>query len=361
MEASQEKSALKLYSVTLAGGGREKLIGDAIKSVLDVIDGAILVDTGPSAQAAIQVALEMVQAAGKPVFVTRFEPGWAYEAGAKLWSIAEGRNFGLKAAAEVGADWAMIVDTDERIVLNDIDVHAMLADSSFDSLSANSVLRTYCKTRFIRLPAKGAYAGRAHEAYSGASSANINVVTFWELPKTEAEYKERARSCIEELTEAVINEPGNPRWWYYLADSYEIVGEMPSAIEAFRRCSEIKFWDEEQAWACYRAGWCCMRANRLQDAYDFAIKGIGIHPGISELAWLAGIACNKMARHMQAVCWARMCLATADQKYVARSGFRDPDRWGRGPWDILRWSLKGLGDLEGAAHAEREMNRAMEA
>jgi hypothetical protein len=88
-------------SVTLTNGG-EDVIRDALASVVGWVDACILLDTGITDNT-VQLAQ---QAAGDKLLLQKLPwPG----------SFADARNAALDATAAAGAQWAIILDTDERI------------------------------------------------------------------------------------------------------------------------------------------------------------------------------------------------------------------------------------------------------
>jgi hypothetical protein len=90
-----------IASVTLTNGGGD-VLRDALLSVVGWVDACILLDTGITDNT-VQVAQ---QAAGDKLLLQKQPwPG----------SFAEARNAALDAAAAAGAQWAFILDTDERI------------------------------------------------------------------------------------------------------------------------------------------------------------------------------------------------------------------------------------------------------
>ena len=278
--------------------------------------------------------------------------------------FAAARNFALAAAAEIGADWAVTLDTDERIDIGDVDVHAVLAATAADSLHVKHVNATYGKERFFRLPARGQYIGPTHEAFirDGGESETLEGVLFDELGKTHEQYRQKAERDIAILTRHTQEHPDDPRWFYYLGDSYAGLGRNEEAVAAFRTCASLNGWDEEGGWAMYRAAECLLRLNRPAEAIEACAVGMAKHAGQAELPWLAGFASWQAGRPAQAVYWARQAIAighfAGHGESVPRIGFRHPPALWEGPYDVLRFALRAIGDEEGADEAERLFHEA---
>ncbi len=140
-----------IASMTITGSNRE-IVGDALRSVVDWVDWCVLIDTGIQDDT-IEIARQI---AGDKLIVREF--AWCDD-------FSAARNFALAAAADTGASWAVFVDSDERLVLNGVDIHAVLASSPELTLLVPHDSGEYTKDRFFRLPVVGGFRGPTHEAY----------------------------------------------------------------------------------------------------------------------------------------------------------------------------------------------------
>jgi hypothetical protein len=339
-----------IVATTLVGSSRE-IIGDALRSVIDWVDWCLLVDTGITDDT---VAIAH-QIAGDKVVLRQFP--WRDD-------FAAARNFALEAAAEIGADWAVTLDTDEWLDCRGIDVRAVLAKSDADALHVRHVGGSYGKERFFRLPARGRFVGPTHEAFisDGARSGTLPGIVFEELPKSPEDYRRKAERDITILSRHTAEHPDDPRWFYYLGDSLAGLGRHDEAIAAFRRCASLNGWDEEGAWALYRAAECFLSLDRPGDAVETCATGMARHAGLAELPWLAAYASWQAGRPAQAVYWARQAIAIGHfagaGATVPRIGFRYPPALWEGPYDVLRFALRAIGDNAGAREAKRLFHEA---
>jgi tetratricopeptide (TPR) repeat protein len=339
-----------IVATTLTGNSRE-LIGDALRSVIDWVDWCLVIDTGVTDD-----TIELARAVAGGKLVIRKFP-WAND-------FAKARNFALDAATEIGADWAMTLDTDERILLNSVDVHAVLQMTEIDTVRVWKQGGDYAKERFFRLPAVGRWVGPTHEAFmqSVRGTVDLEGASFTELPKSSEQLKQKLMRDVAILNRYSAEHPEDGRWFYYLGDSYDALGRKEEAISTFRRCSEIAAPDEEGAWAMYRAAQCLLELNRPDEAIAAIGAGMARHAGLGELPWLAGYAAWQAGRADQAAYWAFVAITLG--KYsgvgdiVQRRGFcHEPGLW-EGPFDILRFALRKLGDDAGADDAEHNYHEA---
>lgn len=334
-----------LVSITLCGDHAD-LIGDALRSVVDWVDGCVVVDTGSGDD-----SLDVARAVGGPKYIERRFP-WVND-------FSSARNFGLDVARELGAEWAVLLDTDERIDPSGVDLRALLDQSEAAVLTVVHDSGTYEKERFFRLPARGRFIGATHEYYSddAASRRRLDGLRFSEIPKSPEQYRQKFERDVEILGGYVERYPRDPRWFYYLGDALHNLQCYEQAIAAYRACAALKGWDEESAWACYRAAECWIALGDWDNAVESCALGLARHAGIAELAWLAAFASWRAERFVQAVAWARLSVAMGKFRghgeSIRRIGFRNPHALYEGPYDVLRFALRALGDDAGAREAER--------
>jgi len=344
---------VKLVSTTLTGNAAE-IVGDALRSVVEWVDTCLVVDTGVT-DATLEVAREV---AGNRLVVRAFP--WVSD-------FSAARNFALDAAREVGADWSITVDTDERIELRGEDLRATLGSASVGCLMVAHADGTYAKERLFKLPAAARFSGPTHESFPAheIGYTTLEKARFVELRKTPEQYRRKFERDAAILGDHTRANPKDPRWFYYLGDALHGLGRHADAVAAFTACSALRGWDEEAAWAQYRAAECLCALGRWDDAVDACASGLARHAGLAELAWLAGFASYRGGRHTQAVWWSKASIALGCfhgcGRDVKRIGFRNPAAQWEGPYDVLRYALGALGDDEGAKDAERDCGQAREA
>ena len=68
------------------------------------------------------------------------------------------------------------------------------------------------------------------------------------------------------LTEGLKTEPDNPRYYFYLANSYHDIGKCEEAIENYRKRIQLGGWIQEIWYSYYRIGLCYKRMDKMNDA-----------------------------------------------------------------------------------------------
>jgi tetratricopeptide (TPR) repeat protein len=341
---------VKIVSTTLTGNNAG-IIADALRSVVAWVDACLVIDTGVSDDT-LRVAREV---AGDKCVVRAF--AWVHD-------FAAARNFALDAAYELGANWAVTLDTDERIQLHGEDLRAAMASAREGVLMLQDEGRTYAKERCFRLPAQVRFEGPTHESFAGykVGTRTLERATFSELGKSPDALRRKFERDVEILSKHTRAHPDDPRWFYYLGDSLKNLGKLPEAIAAYDQCAALRGWNEESAWACYRAAECLCQLDRHSEAIERCAVGMARHAGIAELAWLAGFAAYRAGDAAQAVYWSQLALVhglfEGNGASVPRIGFRNPSALYEGPYDVLRFALRQIGDQAGADAAEQSYRKA---
>ena len=303
------------------------IIGDALLSVLPFVDACIVIDTAGSSQT-MGVAS---QVCGSKLVTSSFP--WVND-------FAAARNFSLREAERIGADWAITLDTDERIDLRGLDLRSYLEASQRDVHGMEHAGKTYSKIRVIRLPAKAQWEMPTHEAYSVENSSLLPDAVFSELPKSPEQLRVKIQRDIEILTALTQRGAENQRAWYYLGASHHDLGEYRKAIDAFLTCGKLRDWPEERSRAAYRASECFYSLGEYDACLALASVSLVLFAGMAEAAWMAGRACDKLGRSQDAYAWALMAESLGffrgAGRYLRRGGFSTPTALWEGPYDLMR-------------------------
>jgi tetratricopeptide (TPR) repeat protein len=344
-----------IVATTLTASNAD-IIGDALASVVAQVDRCLVIDTG-ARDATLEVAR---QVAGDKLLVRDFP--WKND-------FAAARNFALEAAQAAGAHWAVTVDTDERLIFDPgFDLRRALESTRANVLLVGDEAGSYGKERIIRLPTATRWTGPTHEALGGqreGESEQLAGVRFRELPKDEETLRRKFERDVAILRKHTRQHAREPRWHYYLGASHQDLGQFAAAIDAYRACAALGGWAEEGAWACYRAAECCCSLQRWDDAIKFCAQGLAIRPATAELAWLAGYAAYQAKRYEDAIAWSNMAVVNGLHDGAGtgfpRKSFRNPTALYEGPYDVLRWTFKALGNKAAADEAAREFEAAKHA
>lgn len=336
-----------LIAATILTSNRESIIGDAVKSVAPIVDMVIIVDLGITDRT-IEITQESIGCRRVRVIPYTLTD-----------SFGEARSFALKCARDAGADWALTLDTDERMVFPDAQaVRDEIIGSSASVLMCADTTGHYAKPRFIR-PGCGEWGGKTHEYFIRHTGAQalIRSMKFNELPKTTEQYQARCRVDIEVLKSM---EPG-PRVYSYLGQSYMGLCEWLLAADAYAACARTSQWDEEAGWAWYCLAQCENNLGEHEAAISSCAEGLTARPAMAELPWFAAWICHSQGQHAKAIYWAQMAAALGAQHrqpdMTPKHGFKYPPAYYESPFDVMRFAYAGLGMGEQVTAMNAEYER----
>jgi tetratricopeptide (TPR) repeat protein len=330
---------------TMLSGNSESIANDAALSVMPWVDALILIDTGISDH-----TRDVVSDVAKDRLLVKSFP-WT-------GSFSTARNAALECAMQHGAAWALTIDTDERLAFPGYNSQRELLEhlnaANVPAWSVSDKDGSYAKDRFIKLPTDMRWSGRVHEALPGTfKRQTLPGAYFWELGKSQQQYKEKLERDLHALLEEVASHSENPRWHYYLGQTHEGLGNYRAAISSFDRCARLGGWPDEAAWACFAASRCWVALGEHKKAEECCARGMAIKPSMAELPWMAGWCCNQRGAHSDAITWSQLAICLQEiQSYDSGGVFRYQPAWHEGPYDVLRWSYRHLRNEEEAKMAE---------
>jgi len=351
----------QLASLTLAGNNAD-IIGDALRSVVDHVDLCVVIDTR---QLAIDGTLEVAEmVAGDKLRV--FRKPWRDDFGYM-------RTAALDCAARLRAEWALWVDTDERIMAEPGKVRELIEAGGdlVDAISCWHVSGEYAKERLIRLPRRGKYHGRTHEFWDPENLEDRRIgksqgaVRFDELAKTPEQLTAKLERDLQLLQAQIDEEPDEPRWPYYMGDAYTLLGDKDAALDGFMRAMTTSLgWGELRGWAAFRAANLMIEEGHPDAGLQVACQGMALCP-YPELLWTAAAASFVAEDYPNAVMWSMLCISAGSYKgwgkTIERSGHVFPPALFESPFDILSRSYAAMGDqrLAEATRNEYESAKAL--
>lgn len=349
---------MKIISITVSSDTKESIIGDALRSVVDWVDIALLVHIPGFGDDCTQDVFKQIAGSKvRMISVARDAP------------FAEMRNAGLRFCDDQGGDvWSCQLDTDERMLLNNVNVRATLAklDKSVQAVTVFDDTGAYDKVRFIRHPTLLRYSQSFHEELVPEPvTRSITGARFHELPKAPAQITERVEQQVVEAQKQIELEPDNPRWRYYHASALEKLGRTQEAIVAYLGAIERFKNDEPKAWCCFRIACCYATVGDSVRSIGVALHGMVYRPDYPELPWLIASICMSQNKPHDALHWARIAALNNWSRKRAteinRIGFKEPLALYEGPYQIMMAANDMIGRPFDAGWAAGEMKQAVKA
>ena len=156
--------------------------------------------------------------------------------------------------------------------------------------------------------------------------------------------------------------PSDGRAAYYLGQTYYSLDEKALAAVEYRRCAALIDWDEQAGFAMYRAAECFYALGRNDEGFATAVDGLRYSARIPELPWIAALTSYQLGNMLTAIGWAHMSIAIGESDgaghHLLRSHLRDLLGVYDGPWDVLRFAYRAIGNEAEANRAEKRYEAA---
>jgi glycosyltransferase involved in cell wall biosynthesis len=169
-------------------------------------------------------------------------------------NFAHNRNEALELARGHG-DYLLLIDADEVLEIgSDFRLSALVADSYKLQVSYGGC--RYLRAQLVRNSLPWRYHGVLHEyiaceqARSEELLGGLQCVVFHDGARARDPSTYRRDALL--LESALLDEPGNSRYVFYLAQSYRDAGEWELALRHYRRRVEMGGWKEEVWYSLYQ-------------------------------------------------------------------------------------------------------------
>lgn len=248
-----------------------KIIERLLTTVLPIIDSYCISDTGSTDN-----TIEIIETFMKKHNI----PGEVYTEPFK--NFGYNRDHALQRAAKWGK-YALLLDADMKLViLPSFDKTTLTADS-YQIIQKNPTIQYY-NTRILRTDIGAQCVCPTHEYYKlppGASQGQLDSLYIDDIGDGGSKTNKFQRD-IQLLTEGIAEDPLNPRYHFYLANSYRDLGNIEKAIEHYKKRVEIGGWIEEVFMACKELGNQYKKLNDIPNAIYWWLEAYNRHPKRAE-------------------------------------------------------------------------------
>jgi tetratricopeptide (TPR) repeat protein len=216
-----------------------KIIERLLRSVIPIIDTYCICDTG-SSDNTVEIITEVMKAAGKPGCVVH-EP---------FRNFGYNRTFALQKAVDWGT-YALLLDADMTLVINPSFDKKQLATADGHMILQRNGSLEYKNLRIVRTDIGVRCVGPTHEYYDTgcATIGFLETLSIQDLNDGGCKSTKFERD-VALLEEALVSEPTNTRYLFYLGNSYRDLGNNEKATETYKRLLTLGGWAEEKYMSC---------------------------------------------------------------------------------------------------------------
>jgi len=234
-----------------------KIITRLLTSVLPIIDSYCICDTGSTDN-----TIELIENFFKDKNITGkivHEP---------FKNFAHNRNFALKSAVGM-TDFVLLVDADMILDVRNFDKKRLSNHDTFYILQGNDHF-FYQNVRIVRNNGLYNYVGVTHEFIGTPPNNRTSLLGKDELFIIDigdgGAKSDKFERDIRLLTQGLIDEPNNERYYFYLANSYHDNGQHEKAIENYQKRIDCKGWIQEVFYSYYKMGHSYRQLGKMNDA-----------------------------------------------------------------------------------------------
>lgn len=231
------------------------VIERALRSVRDILDYWVICDTG-STDATPVIALNTLSGI----------PGQLHR---KPWVNFGANRTEVLQLARPHADYLLIMDADMIANIHDPGFKETLSADAYNIRYEGDV--DYSQVMLVSSRHDWRYTGVTHEYLDAETArtwerlAGLSLTHFGDGGMRADKYERDARL----LTEALKDNPDDPRTVFYLAQSHYYLGNFAEALAYYQRRVALEGWDEERWYAMYMTGRC---RQALGAAWEIALE-----------------------------------------------------------------------------------------
>lgn len=250
-----------------------KVLLRCFASIEQFIDRWLIVDTGST---------DGTQRFVTDYFAGKGIPGQLVE---RPWrDFAHNRTEALRLAAEA-ADYVWIIDADEQLVYPDEFALPSLEADAYQILHRGHRSTTeFYRTQIVRSCRAFRYEGVLHEVIrcdephtTARIPRSMTSLGYFDGARNRdpiAKY----RADAEVLERALLTEPDNARYVFYLAQSHRDAGALEASITAYERRIAMGGWAEEQWYAALQVGILHERSRHDAQAIEAYLRAFELRP-----------------------------------------------------------------------------------
>lgn len=252
-----------------------RIIKRCLDSVLSIIDSYCIIDTGSTDGTQEIIKKELASFPGEII-----ERPWVNFGHNRQEALDLGRKWG---------DFLLLVDADMVLKIK----RSFKKDSISSEVGAYEVIQvngnlSYYNNRLINTKLRWKCIGVTHEYYGvdeGYSRETMKDLWFADISDGGSKSDKFERD-IALLTKGLIDDPGNERYMFYLAQSYKDTRKFREAIEWYKKRIAKEGWIEEVWYSYYMICQCLVELGKLEEAEKWAMAGYKIYPSRSEALYL---------------------------------------------------------------------------
>lgn len=328
-----------------------KIITRLLESVESIIDGLVICDTGSSDN-----TIEIIQnwASSKGMLCKVIEDTWVNFGTNRTNAINYAKEY-LKDTNNKLDDWYLLfLDADMQLIIESSFDKNKLEHQVYSIKQGHDNSFEYFNIRLVRADVNMKYMAPTHEylEIGNIKDTILSSLMINDIGDGGAKHDKFERD-IKLLTEALKLEPENPRYLFYLANSYYDIYDYTSAKKWYEARYNVGGWDEERWYAKYKWGLCLLKLSSIKDAEEILIEAFQERPWRAEPIFALAQYYHEKNDHVRAYMYASLAVKVKstknDKLFIDKNA-----NGGNGPIEIISVHAYYLGFFtEGKYYTEK--------
>lgn len=246
----------------------EAIIERSILSVLPIIDGICITDTGSTDNTINKVndIINKLNITGK-VFIDEWKNFGYNRNNSFLNSVEYCKELGWN----LNETYGLVIDADMKVIVNNFDKNSLIKDG-YEILQESSNLEYY-NIRLIKMSIPWNCIGVTHEHWEGSETEQLSKNNIYIDDIGDGGSKsDKILRDIYLLEQGIIDEPTNTRYHFYLAQTYKDNGDFKKAITFYKKRISMNGWSEEVWYSYYMISMCHLLLNNFEKFEEWSLK-----------------------------------------------------------------------------------------
>ena len=259
----------------------EKIIRRCIDS-LSICSAYCINDTG-STDTTLSILKEL-ESKNKPCKI--YENTWKDFGTNRTISYNNAVEFCIDLGWDPNRTYGLLLDADMTLVVSPLFNSQLLTHNGYKMIQDGGSTEYY-NIRFVKLNKSWKCIGATHEYWDGSDAGTIPKTNIYIEDIGDGGCKgDKFQRDMVLLEKGITEEPNNPRYHFYLAQTYKDLGKYKEAIAFYKKRITIGGWCEEIWYSHYMIAKCYYNLNNIHKAEAWANKAYEYRRGRVEPLYL---------------------------------------------------------------------------
>jgi hypothetical protein len=228
------------------------IIERCLSNLIEIIDWIVITDTG-STDLTIEIINKFIKKNKPKISGKVYQDKWVNFAINRTNSINNAKKYLKSIGGNLSNIYLLFIDADMIVELDNFNKSELKLD--YYLIKQFNPYISYYNTRLVRASLDLAYKSVTHEYLDikpqDATSGKLETIKIDDIGDGGCKTLEGACSTdkfdrdIKLLTQGIVDEPENSRYYFYLAQSYKDIGDKNNAIKYYNLRAEMGGWFEE--------------------------------------------------------------------------------------------------------------------